>query len=251
MKRILLAAVLAGCTNAARVTRSPDIAPRPSEEAETPQRPTAQALLSGLAAAAGRKQYAPAGSPKVRSLDHFEALRIHGRRGTCYAVGLALGSGAQWSAFAQRNIGWSSSGDPQTTLLVDLPRRGPLKDVRSAFNEIGCPVRDSDIELDLWAFHGYAASRARVHDLGRGEVLVQLFTRPIALAEVDRLEEDRQAREAKLVGDSVREACGQCQPAMGSCTEAALQNRPGPCEALIECLQGTDATVRQCLSLTR
>ena len=248
MKRILLAAVLAGCTS--QVTRpTPPVAGR--DEAETPRHPAAQSLLDGIVAAAERRHYAPAGSAKARSLAGFEPLRIHGRRGTCYAVGLALGSAAQWSAFAQRNTGWSSSGDGQTTVLVGLPRHGPVKDVRSAFNEIGCPVRNTDIELDLWAFHGYAASRARVHDLGRGEVLVQLFTKPIALAELDRLEEDRQAREAKLIGDSIREACGQCQPAIGGCTEAALQNPPGPCEALTECLQGTAATARQCLSLTR
>jgi hypothetical protein len=247
MKRILVAAVLAGCTQVARPT-PPEAAPPPSREEP---RSAPQSLLEGVVATAGRQHYAPAGSPKPRRLDRFEPVRIHGRRGTCYAVGLALEPGAQWSAFAQRNVGWSSSGDPQTTVLVDLPRRGPVKDVRSAFNEIGCPVRNTDIELDLWAFHGYAASRARVHDLGRGEVLVQLFVRPIALADLDRLEEDRQAREAKLVGDSVREACGECQPAIGSCTEAALQSRPSPCEALIECLQGTDATARQCLSLTR
>jgi hypothetical protein len=207
-----------------------------------------------LSRAEPRTQFAPAGellttpperapanaTPseiEVRKLESFEPLKLESKRGVCYAVRIALGGEARLSTHARRFLRLHLNSNDRELAITELGLGNDIPNTTRTFSSrIGCPQVSGHIQIDLHAAFGSAASKARVHDLGTGEVHFRVYT-----WQVDEKELQNQARATKESierAETSRDAhagrvCSACRRRKDECLE---KRRKGCVEDFDRCV---------------
>jgi hypothetical protein len=151
------------------------------EEAPRAPRPAAADLLSAQSQGVG--DYRPLADPIARRLDGFAPVTVDGRRGACYVAAFALDQDAEWSPVARNGVTFKFQTGDELTTFETTGHAGASADMRALranWAEIGCPTGNGPMQIDLWAYFGSAQSRDRVHDLGAGGVVFQVYSKPIS-----------------------------------------------------------------------
>lgn len=219
------------------------VALRLSSAASGPQ-PAAADLIAAAEVPTG---FELSGPPAIRRLDEFRTLRIDAVRGACYAVTVALDSDATLSSHARQALSLvydSPDGDIRATngsLGTNLPVT-----TRSQTRVIGCPQVAGPITVDLQATFGSAGDASRIHELGQGTALFQLYTRAISEAELQQQATESSARWEEARRRSAEQAqreCAECASVLVSCgmTPAAS------CTDYLNCLARHYVRLDDCL----
>jgi hypothetical protein len=205
--------------------------------------PNAADLIASAQVPAG---YAAAGAPATRRLEAFEPLSIEASRGTCYAFTFALESDATLSAHARQALGFvydSPDGDIRATngsIGTNLPVT-----TRSHTTIVGCPQVAGPISVDLQATFGSAGDSSRIHELGNGAALFQLYTSTVTEAELQQQAAESQARweEARRrSAEQNQRDCAECAGALATCGTTPAAD----CTAYVHCLERRYVRVEQC-----
>jgi hypothetical protein len=209
--------------------------------------PAAKELLEKEHAGFRDKDLRPSGAPLRRDLAQPEAIQIDARRGTCYAIAFALEPDATLSAHARRALAFAVTSPDYEIQHTDAHLTGdwPI-DRRSGTHHLGCPQTGGAMTVDLQASFGSAMKDAKVHDLGSGPVLFQLYSHPITEAQLKE-----RARKAKQAWDEARarsrafnkEHCALCNGPLMLCGT----KDPRSCDVWKDCLSRNYVHVDDCL----
>lgn len=196
--------------------------------------PAASELLKK--APASLKGYELAGPPSERGLEDFQPVVVEGKRGTCYGVHIALDSFANFTPSARSRLGVTTSnavalpGADQNTLA------NAALSVRDFATVLGCPAREGKLHIKLtakkhaWLGYGY------------GGMKLQVYTKPIALAELKKMEDLDAAK---------RRDCSSCEREIQQCRGNDPEH-PGEmlgldrCAPYVDCLKTRSRTLSDC-----
>jgi hypothetical protein len=217
-----------------------------------PTRPAVDALLSE--AEAKLKGYRP-GVPRTVSLERVEGPRIAGKKGTCYALVLALDQAAAWSPrvrllgleeYAEQEGSWLSYPEGHTGTLVE-PQAAAAP--RALSTELACALADGPITVELR--RGIGAET--MSELGHGTGKLVLLEKTIDSARVKELEyEELDIHMFNTIPDhdnddplAAERDCIVCAGAVGQCR---MHDVPA-CAPLQSCLvkRGHGTRVPYCL----
>ena len=115
------------------------------------------------------------GSPIVAALDKFQPipLKVDGMK--CYVAVVRLADGAQLSALAKQGIGFETNTENKAGKFRSSIG-GELKD-RVGYARLGCGLSYDKVALDIRATMNSGADPSHVHDLGTGNLSVQLYVK--------------------------------------------------------------------------
>jgi len=151
-------------------------------------------------------------------LEDFHGLELPLHRGACYAMSVKLGSGASFSAEARKrrlaNFHLYAPGVLAENEAISSGRPGVVGPGGVA--QFGCPQRSGKGRFNL-AYHDQV--------LGSGPITVQIFTRPIAEAELRRQARETRAAEAETARSIERNKAASCQKCIEE--KIACQQRGG------------------------
>jgi hypothetical protein len=201
-------------TYAAPQTRTTAATPRPAYHDRAFDIPAGE--LEGFVAEQ-TTGYVKEGAPIQARLDAFDPIPVKLQRGRCYRMVVRLDPSATFSEHARHGVVFVyHNGDRGMEVHGGPGLHGPSGGVASA----GCPQADANAAFDILANWGSAMDKSRVHDLGSGGVVLQLYSkrvdqqhlaalkadeeRQIAEAEAFKREEQRRAR------DRVNRGCRVC-----------------------------------------
>jgi hypothetical protein len=193
-----------------------------------------------LSRAAPRTQFAPAGEllttpperapanaapaeTEVRKLESFEPVKLESKRGVCYAVRIALGGEARLSTHARRSLTLHLDSNDRELAITEFGLGSGIPNTTRTFSSrVGCPQVSGHIAIDLHAAFGSAASRARVHDLGAGEVHFRVYTWQVGEQELQ--DQARATQKSIEQAETSRDAhagkvCSACRRRKDECLE--------------------------------
>jgi len=191
-----------------------------------------------------------AASTMTIQLDHVAPIHLTARKGTCYAVVMALDARAEWSAdvrdagLAEALVatkGWLASAEPATF----VPPRTAIAP-RSTASELTCALGDTEMQLRFRT----PRSSSALGSLGVGTARLVVLERTMSEdALAARTQTELMAY--MFTGPSYSDAelgerdCVVCAGAMGACRMYQIQ----ACEPLQDCLdaRGHRTRVSYCL----
>lgn len=215
----------------------------------------AGALLDEEASHPREQGYETLLATEQRRLDAYQPLALDARRGTCYWLTFALAEDAAFSDHARRSLGFDftsvdfdidrHAGLP--TIEEQAPGTGQLtQSARSGSISIGCPQKSGRLSIDLQATAGSALSKERIHELGSGEIVFRIYTRPIGeeeLAKRKQASEKSWTEAEKQRIEYNRRVCRKCANKLVLCGDVD----PGSCEPYRDCISRNNGRLDFCL----
>jgi hypothetical protein len=216
-----------------------------------PPLPSAEALV---AEAEGRLSGYQPGAPQTVSLDRVEPLRFAGKKGTCYALVLALDAAASWSDRVRRD-GLGEYTDQKGGVWLSYPEGNPITLVkmrapvrpRSAAVELACVLTAGPVTVRLQYDLGAEDTSA----LGQGKATLVVLEKQVDAAGQKALERREIAtfmfNTIPDHGDPVvaERDCVVCAGSVGDCRMRDVE----ACAPLQDCLikRGHGTRVSYCL----
>ena len=210
------------------------VALRLSSAAPPAPKPAAELLPEAAKGLKDAAKWKRTGKAYVADLAAFQPLEIKAKRGTCYAVAVAIDKDAAWSEHATKGIELEYvSNDPYFGGYSPSWPKVMKAPARSDGAGIGCPMADGPLQIDLRATWGSATNSDRLHDLGTGAIHFQLYTRSASkseLADIKKRGEDAKAAGKQAARDQARRGCAACAAKLLTCVD------PTDCPAYRTCL---------------
>jgi hypothetical protein len=144
-----------------------------------------------------------------------DTVTIDARRGTCYAVNIALDKDAMLSGDARKELSIVVRFDGK--MMVDMSLDAEISRSRRTFTSgIGCPQTDGPMDITLVA--GMNGDTDRAGPLGTGPFVVAAYTWRIS---EDQLAQNKDAREAneEHVAWSRKKKCDACRKERNTCID--------------------------------
>jgi hypothetical protein len=154
-------------------------------------------------------------------LDGFSPVSIEVARGRCYRLVYRLAGGATLSAAAQRRLTVAVRSPGSDSSIITSKIHGP-GGVASA----GCPKQSGTAKIDLFA-QGSEEWQA-AHDLGSGEVTLDVYAKPVSEAELSAQVAD-DARQDEAARAATQKSCAACRREKDLCLDGKRQPATGSC----------------------
>lgn len=170
--------------------------------------------------------YRRAGSPIRMRLEQFQPLRFQIRRRHCYAFVIRLLKGAQFSDHAKRGVGFKFVFNGRNI------NAGPGIYGPGGVARPGCAYRDGQGFFDIRAYFGSARDPSRIHELGQGPFVVQMYVKRISERELaDKLAARRRAILLSRLRqrEMARAACLRCKRRYMECLDGRHRPFGGSC----------------------